>query len=151
MKRLLMLLFLLMPFTVQAAETPVLSASQLASMLDQNRGKVIMLNFFATWCPPCRVEMPELVELRKIYPDSSLLIVGLSVDEDAAAVPPFIESAHVNYPVYIVGRDVTDLYGITSVPHNTFYARDGQMAISEPGAAVMSAFKEVVDKLQEQN
>ncbi|MDE5879152.1 MAG: TlpA family protein disulfide reductase, partial [Desulfovibrio sp.] len=107
----------------------------------------VMLNFFATWCPPCRVEIPELVKVRKAYPEAELLLVGLSVDEDSAPVIPFIRKAGVNYPVYMAARDVTDAYRVTSVPHNTFFARDGHVVISEPGMADATVIRQVVDDL----
>ncbi len=106
-----------------------------------------MLNFFATWCPPCRVELPELVKLREDYPQDKLMIIGLSVDENAAPVESFIKNAGVNYPVYIAGQEITDSYNISSVPHNAFFAPDGSLIISEPGMAETSVLKRVVNDL----
>lgn len=147
-KLLLCMIFCLIPFTaLAAAEVPTLDKAGLANLLRANPDKVIMLNFFATWCPPCRVELPELVKLRKAFPDKDFLLVGLSVDEDKSAVPPFIKMAGVNYPVYIAGRDITDEYNITSVPHNTFYTRKGEIYISEPGMADADVLEKVVSDL----
>lgn len=149
MKKLLLLLFLLMalPLTVPAADLPAINAGQLADLLKKNEGKVIMINFFATWCPPCRAEIPEIVGLRKAYPEDKLLILGLSVDESAPAVPPFIKKAGVNYPVYMAARDITDAYNVTSVPHNAFIAPDGRLIISEPGMADLKVLRQVVTDL----
>ncbi len=136
---------LIMPFCANAAEN--ITLPQLKSLLEQNRGKVVMLNFFATWCPPCRVELPELVKLREDYPQDKLMIIGLSVDENAAPVESFIKNAGVNYPVYIAGQEITDSYNISSVPHNAFFAPDGSLIISEPGMAETSVLKRVVNDL----
>lgn len=147
-KFLLFIIFCLFPFTVMAAgEVPSLDKAGLANLLRSNPDKVIMLNFFATWCPPCRVELPELVKLRKAFPEKDFLLVGLSVDEDKSAVLPFIKMAGVNYPVYIAGRDITDEYNISSVPHNTFYTRKGEIYISEPGMADADVLEKVVNDL----
>lgn len=147
----LVLLFcLLFPCAVRAVEDssfPPLDQAGLTAMLQKNKGKVVMLNFFATWCPPCRMEIPELVKVRDAYPEAEVLLVGLSVDEDSAPVAPFIKKAGVNYPVYLAGRDVTDAYRVTSVPHNAFFARDGHMVISEPGMADADIIRQVVDDL----
>lgn len=124
-----------------------LTLDQLNTLLANSKGKVVMLNFFATWCPPCRVEIPELVKVRDAYPASSLVVVGLAVDENSAPVLPFIRKAGVDYPVYLAGRDVTDAYHVTSVPHNAFFARDGSMVISEPGMADANVIRQVVDDL----
>lgn len=152
MKRIaLALLFsLLLPCAVLAAgegAVAPLDQAGLNALLQKNKGKVVMLNFFATWCPPCRVEIPELVKVRSAYPEAELLLVGLSVDEDAAPVVPFIKKAGVNYPVYMAARDVTDAYSVTSVPHNVFFAKDGHMVISEPGMADANVIGQVMDDL----
>ena len=86
-----LLLCLALPSSALAAPSvPTLNLAGLTDMLAKNKGKVIMLNFFATWCPPCRVEIPELVNVRKKYAEKDVLIVSLSLDEDAKAVPPFV-------------------------------------------------------------
>lgn len=147
-KFLLSMIFCLIPFTVlAAAEVPTLDKAGLANLLRTNPNKVVMLNFFATWCPPCRVELPELVKLRQAFPEKDFLLVGLSVDEDKSAILPFIKMAGVNYPVYSAGRDITDEYNITSVPHNTFYNRRGEIYISEPGMAEADVLEKVVEDL----
>ncbi len=149
MKKLLFCLFLcLFSVNVWAQDAiPALDKAGLASLVNQNKGKVIMLNFFATWCPPCRVELPELVKLRLNYPESDFLLIGLSVDENRDTVPQFIKLAGVNYPVYMAGQDITEEFRISSVPHNTFYAPDGKIIISEPGMATTDVLEKVVNDL----
>lgn len=149
MKKIFICLFLLvfLPFPAISKELVDLDNKNLQAMLEENRGKVVLLNFFATWCPPCRMEIPELVKLRMEYPESSLLLIGLAVDEDKTPVLPFIKKLGVNYPVYAAKRDITDRYGVTSVPHNTFIAKDGRIIISEPGIADINILTQVVDDL----
>lgn len=137
-----------LPLLAQAAPIAGVDQAGLDKILKENRGKVIMLNFFATWCPPCKAEIPEIVKLRAAWADSKLAIIGLSVDENKAAVPPFIEKLKVNYPVYMAARDVTDHYRVTSVPHNAFIGPDGKLVISEPGMADESVLRQVVEDLQ---
>lgn len=141
------ILCLLFPLSALAANPESLDLAGLNSMLAKNRDKVVMINFFATWCPPCRIELPEIVDLRKFFGQGQLLIVGLSVDENPAAVPDFIQSADVNYPVYMAKKDITDKFGVSSVPHNTFFAPGGKMVISEPGMADANVLKQVVQDL----
>lgn len=147
-KFLLVLLCLaLLPVCAPAADIASLDEAGLKSLLEQNRGKVVMLNFFATWCPPCKAEIPELVKLRKEWPEDKLAVVGLSVDENRSALPPFIQKSGVNYPVFMADRSITDAYNVTSVPHNAFIAPDGRLIISEPGMADASVLKQVVTDL----
>lgn len=147
-KALITLLFLLLtPLCAAADDLPVLNNSALQEMIQKNAGKVVMLNFFATWCPPCRAEIPEIVKLRNSYPESKLLIIGLSVDQTQAPVPSFLKQTGVNYPVFMADPSITDAYGISSVPHNAFFDPKGKLVISEPGIANESVLNEVVSKL----
>ena len=131
-----LLLCLALPCSALAAPSvPTLNLAGLTDMLAKNKGKVIMLNFFATWCPPCRVEIPELVSVRKKYAEKDVLIVSLSLDEDAKVVPPFVEKMKMTYPVFMADRDIAKAFKITQIPHNAFYSRDGQLILSEPGMA----------------
>jgi thiol-disulfide isomerase/thioredoxin len=76
------------------------------------QGKVVLLNFWATWCPPCREEIPELIDLQTRYKDR-LQVVGISIDdpEDLAAVKKFTQREGVNYPIVMVTREMLAEYG----------------------------------------
>lgn len=143
----ILLLCLTLPCIALGGDIPTLDNGKLKAMLDDNKGKVIMLNFFATWCPPCKVEIPEIVQLRSAFPEDKLVIVGLSVDGDKKPVIPFLSRLNVNYPVYMAAQDVTDALNITSVPHNTFIAPDGGVVVSAPGVAELPVLKELVSGL----
>ena len=130
-----------------AADLQEITQPKLASLINQNSGKVIILNFFATWCPPCRVEIPELVKIRDAFPADQVEIIGLSVDEDKNAVPEFLKNIGVNYPVYLAAGDVTGSYDISSVPHNVLYASNGKMVISEAGLIEKDLFTEIITDL----
>ena len=92
------------------------------------RGKVVLINFWATWCGPCRDEIPDLVALQRQYADQ-LVIVGLSIDTDAPdAVRAFAESHGVNYPVAVVGDEVVRAFGgVPAVPATFVVDRTGQI------------------------
>jgi len=81
--------------------------------LSDFRGKTVLLNFWATWCAPCRIEMPWLVEFDKQYQSQGLDIVGVSMDDSGqeTAVAEFIKERNVNYPILIGNNEVADLYG----------------------------------------
>lgn len=142
-----LLLLAILPCAAFAEDPPELNNAALQQMIAKNRGKAIMINFFATWCPPCRAEIPEITKLRGSYPESRLLIVGLSVDQDAAVVGPFMKQTGINYPVFMAGQSITDSYGVSSVPHNAFIAPDGKLVISEPGMANEEVLRKVVSDL----
>jgi thiol-disulfide isomerase/thioredoxin len=91
------------------------------------KGKVVLVNFWATWCPPCREEIPELVKLQAAYKDQ-LQIIGVSEDED---VPPelvknFARTMHVNYPILIVSRELEKEFGgIPALPTSFLVNKEG--------------------------
>jgi len=104
---------------------------QLASF----KGKVILLNFWATWCGPCRAEIPSLVELQEQYKDD-LVVLGLSVDDTADKLLPYAAEFKMNYPV-LVGLDRDDLqdaYGpMWGIPTTFVISRDGRICRKNSG------------------
>ncbi len=98
------------------------------------KGKVILLNFWATWCGPCRAEIPDLVELQKRYADS-LQIIGLAVDvDDSTEVKAFADSQGINYPVAVASDEVRIKYGgITALPTSFLLDADGRIVQKHVG------------------
>jgi peroxiredoxin len=95
--------------------------------LKEQRGKVVLLNFWATWCPPCRKEMPDLETLYQQFKDQGLVILAIS-DEDAAKVRPFIAEQKVTYPILLdPGRKVNELFQIEGIPKTFVYDRNGKL------------------------
>lgn len=129
------------------ADIQEISQSTLANMINKNSGKVILLNFFATWCPPCKTEIPELVRLRNVFPPEKLEIIGISVDEDTAPLPGFLKETGADYPVFIASKEITDNYQINSVPHMVMYNPTGQMVLSETGLAEFDLLQSIVEEL----
>lgn len=103
--------------------------------LSSFKGKVIVLNFWATWCGPCKAEIPMLVELQKQYA-SDLVVLGVSVDDPVEKLKPFATQYKINYPLLVgLGRDdVQDAYGpLYGIPMTFYIGRDGRMCKKHPG------------------
>jgi peroxiredoxin len=101
------------------------------------RGKIILLNFWATWCPPCKVEIPYLVELQDQYRDD-LVILGFSVDDTPEQLQPFATEYKINYPLLVGnGReDVQDAFGpMWGIPVSVIIGRDGKIVKKHSGIA----------------
>jgi peroxiredoxin len=95
--------------------------------LKEQRGKVVVLNFWATWCPPCRKEMPDLEALYQQFKDQGLVILAIS-DEDAGKVQPFVAQQKVTYPILLdPGRKVNELFQIEGIPKTFVYDRNGKL------------------------
>ena len=91
------------------------------------RGKVVLVNFWATWCPPCRKEMPDLDDLYHHFKKKDFVVLAIS-DEDVAKVKPFIAQQGISYPILLdPGRKVNDLFQIQGIPKSFVYDRDGKL------------------------
>ena len=100
-----------------------------AVRLSSYRGKGIVLNFWATWCGPCRREIPWFIQLQKEYGPRGLQVIGVSMDEDGSkVVGPFVEKTGIDYPVVLDDGHVSSAYGATEILPTTFYiSRSGQV------------------------
>lgn len=90
------------------------------------KGKVIVLNFWATWCGPCQVEIPELVQTYAEYKDRGVVVLGISIDDSAETLRAYAPQKNMTYPVLLMQDDVEEAYGpIFGVPVTFFIGRDG--------------------------
>ncbi|HLH05971.1 MAG TPA: TlpA disulfide reductase family protein [Terriglobales bacterium] len=112
------------------------------------RGKAVLLNFWATWCPPCKIEIPWFVELQKQYASQGLVIVGVAMDDDAdkqKVVADFANEMKIDYPVLLGNDEVADEYGgVDALPTTFFIGRDGKIVRRFMGLAAHSDFEDAI-------
>lgn len=107
-------------------------------------GKVVLVNFWATWCPPCRKEMPDLQALYDKYKDQGFVVLAIS-DEEAAKVRPFIGERKITYPVLLdAGRKVNDLFQVGGIPKSFVYDRQGKLVAQSIDMRTRSQFQEML-------
>ena len=115
--------------------------------LESYKGKVVLLNFWASWCGPCKAEIPGFIELQEKYKDK-LTIVGYNVDDDAPKAKAFATEYKMNYPVLLgeSREDVQDAYGpIWGIPASFIISKDGKVCRKHLGIAPKNVFeKEIV-------
>ena len=116
--------------------------------LSSFRGKGVLLNFWATWCGPCKIEMPWFVELQKQYGSQGLQIVGVAMDDSSTQdIQNFVKEMGVNYPVLIGKEAVGQAYGGVDVLPTTFFIdRDGKIVAREFGLQSRSLFVDNIKK-----
>ena len=108
--------------------------------LQELRGKVVLVNFWATWCPPCRKEMPDLDALYNKFKDQDFVVLAIS-DEETAKVSPYLAEHKVSYPVLLdPGRKVNDLFIVEGIPKSFVYDRSGKMVAQSIDMRTRSQF-----------
>jgi peroxiredoxin len=107
-------------------------------------GRVVLVNFWATWCPPCRKELPDLEALYQRFGSRGLVILAIS-DEDAAKVNPFVAQQKLTYPVLLdPGRKVNDLFQVEGIPKSFVYNREGKLVAESIDMRTQKQFLEML-------
>ena len=119
--------------------------------LSEQTGNVVDLNFWATWCPPCRAEIPDFIKLQKELGDRGLVIAGISLDEEGwEVVRPFAKELRINYPIMVDDGAAHDAYGpIGSLPSTFLIDREGTVRYYVPGMLTEEVLRPVLIKLLE--
>jgi thiol-disulfide isomerase/thioredoxin len=108
-------------------------------------GKVVLVNFWATWCPPCRKEMPDLQALHEQFRDQ-LVVLAIS-DEEADRVEPFIAGRNVTYPILLdPGRKVNELFGVQGIPRSFVYDREEKLVAQAIDMRTRRQFLEMLEQ-----
>ncbi len=146
------------PNATSASNRPVAPEFSLPDLNGQTlnlsayKGKVVLVDFWATWCAPCRKEIPRFVELQKQYGDQGFQIVGISMDDSAGPVKDFYKEFNLNYPVVMGDEKTSDAYGgVLGLPVNIVVGRDGRIYAKHAGLIDLQALEsEIKAQLQAQ-
>jgi len=112
------------------------------------KGRVVVLNFWATWCHGCQTEIPSFVEVEKKYAGEGLTIVGISMDDDGwKSVRTWIKEKRVNYPIVIGNNDLGQKFGLVGMPLTVLVDREGRIASTHAGVVDRAIFERQVKTL----
>jgi peroxiredoxin len=117
--------------------------------LSDYKGNVVLLNFWATWCGPCKVEIPWFIEFENKYRGAGFAVLGVAMDDDGwKSVRPYVERTKMNYRV-MIGDDVLaqKFDGIDSLPQTLLIDRDGKVAARHVGLTSKSNYEEEIEQL----
>jgi thiol-disulfide isomerase/thioredoxin len=118
--------------------------------LSQYKGQVVLLNFWATWCGPCKREIPSLMALYRDYKDRGFVVLGVSVDKEVRLVKPYAREMKMNYPVLIgAGREqFNEAFGpFIGFPTSVMLERDGTVCVRHVGLPSRSLLEQQIDAL----
>jgi thiol-disulfide isomerase/thioredoxin len=117
--------------------------------LSDYKGKVVLLNFWATWCPPCKAEIPWFEEFQRNYGSQGLVVIGISMDEDGwKVVRPYMEAAKIDYRVGIGDDALAQKYGgVESLPETLLIDRDGKIAARHVGIVSKSDYESEIGRI----
>ena len=160
MSRLLVLaaaLTITTPPANEPAKSPprLVEANEVKELVAQQRGRVVLLNFWATWCPPCLVEFPEIVEIEKTYRERGLAVVSVSADSAdriESDLIPFLAKHAPEFPIYVMRTDDLDTFmqridpeWTGEVPATFFISRGGDVTFKRFGAMSRAQLEQALD------
>ena len=113
------------------------------------KGKVVLLNFWATWCGPCKIEMPWFVEFQRKYKDQGFTVLAVSLDEEGwDVVKPFLEEMELNFPVLLGNDEMADEFGgIMALPTTLIIDKEGQIVSRHMGLVERAEYEKDIEGL----
>jgi peroxiredoxin len=119
--------------------------------LSDYKGKVVLLDFWATWCGPCGIEIPWFTEFQRRYKDRGFEVLGVSMDDEGwKAISPFVAQKKINYRVVLGDDKTSDQYGgVEALPTTFVIDRDGRIASTHVGLTSRKDFEDAIEKLLE--
>ncbi|MDR1241534.1 MAG: TlpA family protein disulfide reductase [Deltaproteobacteria bacterium] len=126
----------------------IITAPMLNNLIEsQGQGKIVVVSFFASWCPPCREEIPQLARLRAGITDDELLMIGISLDHSLAALHRFARRSRINFPVFLAADDILARYAVASIPKMLVFTGQGELFKVIDGVMPEDALSAMLDYL----
>ena len=120
--------------------------------LSQQKGKVVLVNFWATWCHGCQLEIPWYIEFQKKFADQGFVVIGISLDGDGwKSVKPWLKEKKVNYPIVIGTDKLGEMYGLNGMPLTALVDREGRIADLHSGVVDRAATEQKIQLLLQEN
>lgn len=143
----LILLLSFLPSTAMSQDIQKAGVHDFKNIIETNKGKVLIINFWATWCSPCVKEFPGLMNVRREFSPDDLTIVGISMDYGARPVENFVKVNKVNFPILLDDESIGSMLDIKSIPRTMIYNRAGEKILDHLGFISEENFRHIVERL----
>ncbi len=114
--------------------------------LSDFKGNIVVLNFWATWCPPCIAEIPDFVKVFNDFKDKDVQFIGVS-NEDISTLKSFAADYDINYPILIDDKNIMAIWGIRAIPTTFVFDRDGQIVFKNVGMMTGEQIRNVIENI----
>lgn len=141
------LLVALSGVAVAAPAVEEMGSGELLRRVTAARGKVVIVNFFASWCPPCLEEIPGLINVRARYSEDKVTLYGISLDENPRQLAAFMSRTPFNYPVWKGKEELQRFFNVSSIPQLLVYDRQGKLVANHVGLVDADELGKFVDTL----
>ncbi|MGA1845640.1 redoxin domain-containing protein [Deferribacter abyssi] len=111
----------------EITELKNINVAEFKKLKEQYKDKVILINFFASWCPPCRQETPGFIKVYNKLKDTGFVILGFSIDDKISDAIKFVNEQGITYPVYHADRSLESYFNINTIPTSIFYLKGGKL------------------------
>ena len=133
--------------SINPKDIPTIDGEGFFKRVAVDKGKVVVVNVFASWCPPCRDEIPGLINIRRTLPEDQVALLGISVDREPKALANYMSEMNINYPVLLATGDFVQRLGVRAVPQLLIYNRQGELVFDHKGLMDEADIRDVIDKV----
>jgi thiol-disulfide isomerase/thioredoxin len=148
MKRFLSMLLLVMPLVATAVDMPLTAVNGSKVNLNQYQGRWLVVNYWATWCPPCIVEMPELQSFHDEYADKGAMVIGINVENiSKQQLVTFLDDYFITYPNFVAGpTQQSELGLIPGLPTTFMVSPEGEVVARQVGPVTREMIEQFIEK-----